>query len=230
MTGHTIGIVGGTGPQGMGLAMRLSGAGNAVRIGSRDVARAEEAARSLDERRASHRGRDMCSHGGVQGVGNPEAVAKSDIVVLATPWDPSRQAYSWMSSLVGVKIVVSCINPLGFDKRGPYGLSVDAGSAAEHIATVLPTARVVGAFHHLAAPRLLEPGVPLDEEDILVASDDEDAAAAIAELSSGVSGAPGVIVGPLRLCRQLEQMTAVLISVNLRYRTHAGLALRNVAR
>jgi 8-hydroxy-5-deazaflavin:NADPH oxidoreductase len=87
---------------------------------------------------------------------------------------------------------------------------------------------VAGAFHHVAAPRLADLDIDLSDEDVLVASDHEHAARVTADLCRAVSGRQGIDAGPLRMCRQLEPWTAVLISVNKHYRTHSGIAVRNV--
>jgi NADPH-dependent F420 reductase len=121
------------------------------------------------------------------------------------------------------------VNPLGFDKGGPYGLPVAAGSAAEEAAGLVPTATVVGAFHHLAAPLLLDPEADLSHEDVLVCGDDADAKARVMALAADVTSGRAVDAGRLRLAAQLEPLTAVLISVNKRYKTRSGVALTGLA-
>jgi predicted dinucleotide-binding enzyme len=118
--------------------------------------------------------------------------------------------------------------PLGFDKSGPYGLHVQAGSAAEHFAALFPTAKVAGAFHHVAASRLLDLAQDLSDEDVLVGADDLEALEVATELAHAVSGRAGTDAGPLRRRRQLDPWTAVLIGINKNYRTHSGIAIRNV--
>ena len=114
------------------------------------------------------------------------------------------------------------MNPLGFDKRGPYGLDVPGGSAAETAAALVPEARLVGAFHHVSAVTLWGEQEYLDHEDVLVCGDDVDAKQVAIELARAVVSRDGVDAGKLRIARQLEPWTAVLISVNKRYKTRSG--------
>src|SRR5690606_5804039 len=123
------------------------------------------------------------------------------------------------------KVVVSCANPLGFDRAGPYGLAVPEGSVAEQAAALLPESRVVGAFHHLSAVNLLGDADLLSHEDVLVCGDDPEAKQLVMELAATITGRPGIDAGGLRLACQLEPFTAVLISINKRYRVHSGLAV-----
>ncbi len=232
---HTIGVIGGTGPQGRGLAYRFALAGHAVTLGSRSAGRATAAADAVNARLAGAgagqagavRGaaaRGAVVRGGVvRGAGNARAAEESDLVVLAIPWDGHADTVTALRDPLAGKVVVSCVNPLGFDRHGPFGLDVPEGSAAEQAALLLPDSRVVGAFHHLSADALLT-GC-LDHEDILVCGDDADAKRIVVDLSRAVTGRPGVDVGALRLARLLEPFTAVLISVNRRYGARSGIAV-----
>jgi NADPH-dependent F420 reductase len=212
MSTYSIAVIGGTGPQGMGLAYRLARAGHEVILGSRSEERAALAADDLAAR---------LSGGGVAGATNLEAARKADIALLAIPYEGHDELVESISDGLDGKIVISCVNPLGFDKRGAYGLSVAAGSAAESAAALLPRSRVVGAFHHQSAVLLIG-DEPLDE-DVLVCGDDAEAKAVVIELAAAVTGRPGVDAGKLRLARHLEPLTAVLISINRAYKTHAGI-------
>ena len=219
-TPQRIAIIGGTGAQGRGLAARFAAAGHTVVLGSRDGDRASASAAELTE---------LLPAGSttVTGASNEDAVRDADVIVVATPWDDSPSSVSWLAPYVDGKVVISCVNPLGFDKRGPYGLTVEAGSAAEHIAAQLPGALVAGAFHHVAAPKLVKFDKSLGD-DVLVASDDPTAMAVTCELAATVGGRPGINAGALRMCRHLEPMTATLISINKAYKTHSGIMISNV--
>lgn len=221
---HVIAILGGTGAQGRGLGVRFAAAGHAVVLGSRDRARADCAAEGMQDLLPPD-AKDR-----VSAATNAEAAAQADVILVATPWDDSPTSHAWLSPLATDKVVISCVNPLGFDKSGPFGLAVSAGSAAEHLARQLPEARVAGAFHHVAAGRLADLRHSLDDEDVLVASDDLTALRITCDLARSVSRRRGIDAGPLRVCRQLEPWTAVLIGVNKNYTTHSGIALRNVTR
>jgi len=214
----TIAVIGGTGPQGKGLALRFARAGHQVTLGSRDAARAQEAADEVN----AHRGEAGAALGGAS---NTDAAAGADVVLLAVPWKGHGELVESLADQLAGKVVISCVNPLGFDKAGPYGLRVDAGSAAEEAQALVPTARVVGAFHHLSAVSLWdEPGL-LDHEDVLVVADDADAKELVLSLSEAVTGRRGIDSGALRLAAQLEPLTAVLIAINKKYKVRSGVRI-----
>lgn len=213
-----IAILGGTGPQGRGIGYRLARAGFSVVLGSRDEARGVEVAAEL----AALPG---ASAGTLRGAANRAAVWSADVVVVAVPYDGHAALLTDLADHLMGRLVIDCVNPLGFDKLGPYGLAVEMGSAAEEAAALLPDSTVTGAFHHLAAPLLLDPDSDLSHEDVLVCGDDRAAKERVIQLATAVTGGRGLDVGRLRMARQLEPLTAVLISVNKRYRTRAGIAL-----
>ncbi|MET0765185.1 MAG: NADPH-dependent F420 reductase [Blastococcus sp.] len=216
----TVSILGGTGALGRGLAVRLARSGYPVVLGSRDAERARAAA---DDLAAAIGGEAR-----IDGAANEEAAAAGEIVLLATPWDESGASIAALAPALAGRLVVSCINPLGFDRQGPYGLTVAEGSAAEQVAVLLPASTVTAAFHHLSAPSLANLDKDLSGEDVLVCGDDPAARARVVELAAAVTGRPGVDVGALRQARVLEPFTAVLIAVNKRYRTRAGVLLTHV--
>ena len=121
------------------------------------------------------------------------------------------------------KVVIDCVNPLGFDKQGPFALPVPEGSAAQQAAALLPDSRVTAAFHHVSAVTLWGEDDYLDHEDILVCGDSAEGKAVAIELARSVTGRDGVDAGALRLARQLEPLTAVLISINKKYKVHSGI-------
>jgi NADPH-dependent F420 reductase len=218
-----VSVLGGTGALGRALALRLARAGHPVVVGSRDAARAEVTAKELTGILA-----EAGVEADVDGAANEEAAASGDVVLLATPWDESGQSIAALADALAGRLVVSCINPLGFDTQGPHGLAVAGGSAAEQVAQLLPASTVTAAFHHLSAPSLANLDKDLSGEDVLVCGDDAAARARVVELAAEVTGRPGVDVGALRQARVLEPFTAVLIAVNKRYKTRAGLLLTHV--
>ena len=208
----TIGILGGTGPQGRGLARRLAEAGHPIVLGSRSVERAAQTAEAI----------------GVDGVtgGSNEAAAAADLVIVTVPYDGHADLLTSLAGQLAGKIVVDCVNPLGFDKHGPYALAVADGSAAQEAQRILPDSTVVAAFHHLSAVRLEDPEVQRFDEDVLVLGEDRDAVGTVIELAAAaLPGGRGVFAGRLRNAHQVEALTANLIAVNRRYKTHAGLRL-----
>ena len=163
----------------------------------------------------------------VSGAANADAVAGAEIVLLAVPWAGHAELVFSLSDGLADKIVISCVNPLGFDAVGPFGLALE-DSAAQETQRLVPSSRVVGAFHHVAALSLWKTPEPLTHEDVLVCGDDLEAKAIVQDLAASVTGKRGVDAGALRLARQLEPLTAVLISMNKRYKTRSGLALTGV--
>jgi NADPH-dependent F420 reductase len=218
----SIGVVGGTGPHGRGLARRFALANHRIMIGSRDPERAAMVAGRL--RYALPASRETV----ITGAANEAVAHESDVVILALPWDGKGEAIRALAGPLAGKIAISCMNPLGFDSRGAYRLDNEFESAAEHAAELLPETRLVAAFHHLAAPTLLDPRGDLNGEDILVCGDEVAAKTVVRHLCADLTGRLGVDAGPLRLARYIEPFTAVLISINKRYRTQSGLALSHV--
>lgn len=212
--GLTVGILGGTGEQGRGLAYRLALAGQKVVIGSRSAERAASSAASLG---ADARGAD-----------NAACAAESDVVIVAVPWEGHRELLESLRAELAGKIVVDCVNPLGFDKQGAYALAVEEGSAAEQAAAVLPDSRVTAAFHHLSAVLLLDESVPTIETDVLVLGEDREATDIVRALADRISGLRGVYGGRLRNAHQVEALTANLIAINRRYKAHAGLRITDI--
>ncbi|MDI2128603.1 NADPH-dependent F420 reductase [Yinghuangia seranimata] len=209
-----VGVLGGTGEQGRGLAYRLAVAGQKVIIGSRSADRAESAAAELGA--------------GVRGTDNATCAAESDVVIVAVPWDGHKDLLVSLSEQLAGKIVVDCVNPMGFDKQGAYSLPVEEGSAAQQAAAVLPDSRVTAAFHHVSAVLLLDPNVESLDTDIMVLGDERAATDVVQALASRIPGMRGVFAGRLRNAGQVEALTANLISVNRRYKAHAGVRITDV--
>lgn len=204
-----IGILGGTGAQGRGLARRLAAAGYEVVLGSRDAARAQAVAVELGV-------------AGVRGAGNADAADEADLVIAAVPYQGHGDLLASLRGQLAGKIVVDCVNPIGFDSRGPYPVKVDAGSAAEEAQQILPDATVVAAFHHVSAVVLDDASLPDIDCDVAVLGEDRAAVEVVRRLADAIPGARGVYAGRLRNAGQVEALTANLIAVNRRYKTHAG--------
>jgi 8-hydroxy-5-deazaflavin:NADPH oxidoreductase len=214
VTGLTIGVLGGTGDQGRGLAYRFARAGLDVVIGSRDAARASSVAEEIGV--------------GVRGLANAECAAAADIVVVAVPWEGHGPLLESLREVLVGKVVVDCVNPLGFDKQGAHALPVAEGSALEQARDILPDSTVVGAFHHVSAKLLADPEVERVDLDILVLGDDRDATDLVQALAGTIDGMRGVYAGRARNAHQVEAFTANLIAVNRRYRAHAGIRLTDI--
>ena len=164
----------------------------------------------------------------MRGLANAECALASDVVLVAVPWDAHEATLRSLRSELTGKIVIDCVNPLGFDTRGAYALPVPEGSATEQAATLLPESRVIGAFHHVSAKLLADPSVDTVDLDILVVGDDREATDLVQALAGLVGGMRGVYAGRLRNAHQIEALTANLISVNRRYKAHAGVRVTDV--
>ncbi len=218
LAGKTIAVLGGTGPQGRGLARRFAAAGLPVVIGSRSADRAEEAASALVE----------AVGGSVTGADNAGAAESGDIVVVAVPWDGHGELLAALAPALAGKVVVDCVNPLGFDKQGAYALPVEEGSAAQQAQAILADSTVVGAFHNVSAVKLEDSEVTSVDTDVLVLGDERSATDLIQDLCGVIPGVRGVYGGRLRNAHQVEALTANLISVNRRYRAHAGIRVTDI--
>ncbi|MEU6540245.1 NADPH-dependent F420 reductase [Streptomyces sp. NPDC047000] len=214
VSGLVVGVLGGTGPQGKGLAYRLARAGQKVIIGSRVAERARAAA-------------DELGHG-IEGHDNAETARRSDLVIVAVPWDGHGKTLEALREELDGKLVVDCVNPLGFDKKGAYAIKPDEGSAAEQAAALLPGSRVTAAFHHLSAVLLQDPEIEQIDTDVMVLGEERADVETVQALAGRIPGMRGVFAGRLRNAHQVESLVANLISVNRRYKAHAGLRVTDV--
>ena len=209
-----VGVLGGTGDQGRGLARRLAMSGLTVVVGSRDEARAQASAERLGH--------------GVAGATNAECAATSDIVIAAVPYDGHAELLASLREQLVGKILIDCVNPLGFDKQGAFVLPVPEGSAAQQAQALLPETTVVGAFHNVSAKLLLDTDAATVETDVLVLGDVREATDAVQALVDRIAGMRGVYGGRLRNAAQVEALTANLIAVNRRYKVHAGIRITDI--
>jgi NADPH-dependent F420 reductase len=212
-------IVGGTGALGAGLALRWARVGAPIAIGSRSPERAEEAATKL---RAAVPGAE------VEGLQNEEAARRGQIVFLTVPFRAqSENLNNLREALRPGQILVDCTVPLAaaVSGRATRSLGVWQGSAAQQAQEMVPDGViVVAALHSVGAPTLGDPDAELDE-DVLVCGDRKADKARVAALIDLIPGLRAVNAGPLEMARIVEQLTPLLISVNSRYKTHAGIKL-----
>jgi len=164
----------------------------------------------------------------VTGAVNEEAASAADVVIVAVPFEGHAGLLAQLAAELGGKIVIDCVNPIAFDAQGAYPVSVPEGSAAQQAAALLGGSTVVGAFHHVSAPLLLDPEVAELDMDVLVLGDDRHATDLVQALAERIPGVRGVYAGRLRNCGQVEALTANLVSVNRRYKAHAGLRVTDI--
>lgn len=215
----SIGILGGTGPAGRGLAARLASIGHTAVIGSRSAERAEETRAALltawpdlsDRLRA----------------GDNAVAAGCDLVVVATPWDSAATTVADLADALTGKIVISMANALIRVGREFQPLVPPRGSVAAHVQAAVPGCRVVAAFHHLPAKELGNLGEPV-ESDVLICGDDRDAVLEVMGLVSGIPGCRPLDAGELSNATAIEAFTAVLLQLNVRYRTRVAPRLTGI--
>jgi hypothetical protein len=212
-----IGILGGSGPEGSGLAYRWAQAGEHIVIGSRDTKRAAETAEQLLERIGS-------SAGPIEGADNAATVAQCDVVVLTVPFSGQATLLKQMKTIWRPgTIVIDTTVPLAATVGGAATrmLGVWQGSAAEQTRELLPPGVSLAAgFQNLGA-ELLATGEPVDC-DILICSDDEKAKQVASELAAKIPGARAVNGGKLENARIVESLTALLVGLNIRYKVHGA--------
>ncbi|MGX4695399.1 NADPH-dependent F420 reductase [Streptomyces sp. JNUCC 63] len=214
VSGLVVGVLGGTGDQGRGLAYRLARAGQKVIIGSRVAERAQAAADGLGL--------------GIEGAENAECARRSDVVIVAVPWEGHAKTLDTLHEDLAGKLVIDCVNPLGFDKKGAYAIRPEEGSAAEQAAMLLPDSRVTAAFHHLSAVLLQDPEINEIDTDVMVLGESRADTDVVQALAARIPGMRGIYAGRLRNAHQVESLVANLISVNRRYKAHAGLRITDV--
>jgi 8-hydroxy-5-deazaflavin:NADPH oxidoreductase len=215
-------IIGGTGALGWGLAMRWARAGQPVVIGSRSPERATEAASRVREAAPDAR---------IEGLENPDAANRGPVVFLTVPFRAqSENLTNLKEALEPGQILVDCTVPLAAAVSGKAtrSLGVWQGSAAQQAQEMVPEGvTVIAALHTVSAPRLADPDAQLDE-DVLVCGDRKADKARVAKLVEAIPGLRAVNAGALEMARIVEQLTPMLISVNTRYKAHAGIRLTDL--
>jgi NADPH-dependent F420 reductase len=199
--------------------LRWAQAGLKVIVGSRKLERAEETAAEL---------RSLSGVETITGLDNLETARQADVVLVAVPWEGHKALLESLREPLAGKIVIDCVNPLGFDKQGPFALPVEEGSAAQQAFALLPDSRVTAAFHHVSAVSLEDLSVSSMDSDVLVLGDDREATDLVRALAETIPGFRGIYGGRLRNAHQVEAFTANLIAVNRRYKAHAGIRITDV--
>ena len=227
----TVGVLGGTGPLGRGLARRFAAAGVTVVLGSRSAERGAEVAESIQF--------DV-PHCDVLGVDNAEAASRADLLVVAVPYEGHADLLAGLAGRLAGKIVVDAVNPLIVALAQEEGLWTHVDGAYGGAGLAAPSVRdryngiehadsfIVAAFHHVSAPLLVDLAVPRVELDVLVLGEDREATDTVQDLAALIPGVRGIYGGRLRNARQVEAFTANLISINRRYKAHAGMRVTDV--
>jgi NADPH-dependent F420 reductase len=214
-----IGILGGTGPAGSALGARLASVGYDVVIGSRSKYRALEA---VDGLKAKWPDLNLSLE-----AGDNEAASACDVVVLATPWDGAATTAQEHIGLLKGKVVISMANALVRVGHEFQPLLPPRGSVAAHVQAAVPECRVVAAFHHLPAKELGHLGDPIDS-DVLICSDDAEATRIAMDITSHIPGCRPLDAGELSNATAIEAFTAVLLQLNVRYKTRVAPKLTGI--
>ncbi|CAB4795845.1 MAG: NADPH-dependent F420 reductase [Actinobacteria bacterium] len=214
-----IGILGGTGPAGSALAARLASVGYTCIIGSRSKYRSMEIRDGLIAKWPELTDRLECGD-------NPDAAA-GDLVVIATPWDSAATTAQEYEELLAGKVVISMANALVRVGHEFQPLVPPRGSVAAHVQAAVPRCRVVAAFHHLPATELGHLGSPIDS-DVLICSDDPEATLIVAEIVAQIPGCRPLDAGELSNATAIEAFTAVLLQLNVRYKTRVAPKLTGI--
>ncbi len=214
-----LGIIGGTGPAGTALGSRLAAAGLDVVIGSRSADRAvgivSELLDKWPDRKLS-----------IVGAENEKA-AEADVIVVATPWDALLATVRSLADKLEGKVVISMANALVKTANEFEPLMLPRGSAAVTVAWAAPGAKVAAAFHHLPARELGDLNISLDD-DVLVCGDNDEAISVAGDLIRLIPDLRPLNAGSLSAAAPIEAFTAVLLQLNIKYKTHAGVRFTGI--
>ena len=205
-------FLGGTGPEGKGLALRFALAGEEVVIGSRDAGRAKEAAESLLE---------VAPCSSITGDVNEAAAARANTIFVTVPYEGQRALLENLAPTLAGKLVVTAVAPMSFVRgRGAVAVDVDDGSAAQEAQNILGDSQVVAAFQNISAVKLMDPAIEM-EGDVVVCSDHGEAREHVIGLVSKIPNLRGVDGGALSNARYVEQLTTLLVNINRIYKTQS---------
>lgn len=199
-----IGIIAGTGAEGMGLATRFAYAGDEVIIGSRSVENAQSAVATILQKIPSAK---------ISGIDNESACKGVDVIINALPYQAQREVLTALRGAIGTGLLISTVVPVIFNRQGITVLPVEEGSAAMQAQKLLPDARVVGAFHTLGAKHLADYERAM-ESDVLVTGDRKEDKTLVIELAQKIKGIRGIDCGPLSNSSLVENLTVLLLNVN----------------
>jgi hypothetical protein len=214
-----IGILGGTGPAGTALGARLASVGYHVVLGSRSKYRAMEARDEIFERWPDH-------HLHIE-AGDNVTAAQAHVVIIATPWDSAATTVTSVAEHLEGKVVISMANALVRLGNEFHPLVPPRGSVAAHVQAAVPACRVVAAMHHLPARELGHLDEPIDS-DVLICSDEPDATRVVSEIVRRIPGCRPLDAGELQNATAIEAFTAVLLQLNIRYRTRVAPKLTGI--
>ena len=213
-----IGFLGGTGPEGIGLALRLASAGESILIGSRDAERAAQAAEEIAT---------LTMSGDVSGAVNEAVAAAADVLFITVPYSNHREVLELVRNNVIGKTVVDVVTPIMFDDGVARALPVAEGSAAQEAQAILVESSVAAAFHTVSARDLLRLEESVDS-DVVVCADDEDARTLVMDLAEKIEGVRAIHGGLLENAVYIESFTALLVNINRHYKSHSAIRITGI--
>jgi len=209
-------FVGGTGPEGLGLAMRFAAAGHSIAIGSRSAERGEEGAQKVVE---------CVPTAKASGGTNADVVTDADVVFLTFPYSGQQATLEALGSALDGKIVCNVVAPLEFQQGvGAVALSVPGNSALQEAIAQLPNARIVSAFQNMSAEELQHLDQSI-EADVLVCGRDVEAKNVVIGLANEIAGVRGIDAGGPSQSRYVEMLTSLLINLNRKHKTQTTIRI-----
>ena len=208
-------ILGGTGPEGKGLALRLAMAGEEVVIGSRDATRANDAAEALKE---------LAPNLKVTGDVNDVAAQQGDTVFLTVPYEGQAALLQQVAPALAGKVVVNVVAPMVFNRGRARAIQVEDGSAAEESQKILADSQVVAALQNLSAEDLMQPDLTM-ESDVVICSDHREAKEQVMGLVQRIPNLRTIDGGALEYARYVESLTTLLVNINRIYRCHSTIKI-----
>jgi NADPH-dependent F420 reductase len=212
-----IGIIGGTGPEGRGLALRLAIAGEQVFIGSRNEERGRQIAEELGE--LAPQAARM-----INGGTNEDASARCATVLITTPYEGQKEILKSLQAELRGKIVINVVAPMVFNKGVASGIVVPEGSAALQSQAVLKESTIVAAFQNVSASDLLDPNKSVDC-DVIVCANDDEARKNVMALAERIMGVRAINGGGLANAKYVEDLTALLVNINRNYKAHTSIRI-----
>ena len=208
-------FLGGTGPEGKGLALRLALAGESIVIGSRDGDRASAAAAELTGM--------ISGHVSIEGTDNLNAAKQAEAIFLTVPYDAQRPLLEQLNETLDGKIVINVIAPMTFERGvGASSVDVQAGSAAQEAQELLPNSFIVSAFQNVSAEELLDQAVNM-EGDVIICSNHKEAKELAFDLTNKIPTLRPIDGGGLANSKYVEQITPLLVNINRIYKIHSGI-------
>ena len=213
-------FLGGTGPEGKGLALRLALAGESIVIGSRDGDRASAAAAELTGM--------INGHVSIEGTDNLNAAKQAEAIFLTVPYDAQRPLLEQLNETLDGKIVINVIAPMTFERGvGASSVDVQAGSAAQEAQELLPNSFIVSAFQNVSAEELLDQAVNM-EGDVIICSNHKEAKELAFDLTNKIPTLRPIDGGGLANSKYVEQITPLLVNINRIYKIHSGIRIVGV--